>query len=86
MHIFDLYRRLLVLVITCYSAVRIIRSMILGLEALAGQGKTRRVVRGYIARLALTVRIRKFWPELTQIASLLAVLGLILYAHRFVVP
>ncbi|NLF29803.1 MAG: hypothetical protein GX591_02810, partial [Planctomycetes bacterium] len=43
-----------------------------------------RVLRGYVALLALRVRLHRFGAELLQILALAVLLGVLLYAHRLI--
>ncbi len=81
MHLFDLYRRLLMIVLGAYTAVRLAQAVWRLSGRLRGPSRPRRMLRGYVAVLALRVRVRRFGAELAQIAGLLALLGLLVYAH-----
>jgi len=81
MHLFDLYRRLLVIVLSVYTAIRLTQAIWRLSARLRGPSRHRRVLRGYVAVLALRVRLRRFGAELIQILGLLVLLGLLLYAH-----
>lgn len=84
MHIFDLYRRLLMIICTVYAAVRLGQSAWRWSGRLGGQSRQSRLLRGYVAVMAASIRIRRFGPELLQIVALLVLLGLLVYAHLFV--
>ncbi len=84
MHVFDLYRRLLMIACTVYAGVRLILALASWRQRLSGQGKRKKVMRGYVATMILAIRIRRFAGPIAQIAILLAVLGGVLYLHRYV--
>ena len=84
MPLFDLYRRLLMIICVVYALVRLGQAAARWVDRLSGHKPHERVVRGYVTALLATVRVRRFWSQLLQIVALLAVLGGVLYAHRFV--
>ena len=84
MHVFDLYRRALVVVLTIYGVVRLGQAAGRWSVRLGGPSRHSRLARTYLAAMLLSVRIRRFWAELLQIAVLLAILGAVIYAHTFV--
>ncbi len=84
MHIFDLYRRGVMVVITVYALVRTVRGLGLLLARMSEPSRQSRMMRGYLAAMLLSIRIRRFWPELLQIALLLILLAAVAYAHVFV--
>ncbi|MFW6153778.1 MAG: hypothetical protein ACOC95_01015 [Planctomycetota bacterium] len=84
MHLFDLYRRLLVIVLGVYTVIRLTQGTLRLAARLRGSSRRRRVLRGYVAVLALRMRVRRFAAELIQIAGLLILLGLLLYAHGLI--
>ena len=84
MFLFDFYRRLLMIACAVYGAVRLGQGLLRWADRLAGRQKYRKVVRGYIAAILVSTRVRMFWPELAHILVLLLALGVVLYAHRYV--
>lgn len=84
MHIFDLYRRGLMVVFTVYAIVRSAQSFARWAPRLSGPSRRSRLARGYVAAMLLSIRIRRFCVDLLQIGVLLAILGLVIYSHKFV--
>lgn len=84
MHVFDLYRRGLAIVIAVYTVVRLTRGFYRWAPRLAGDTRESRLARGYLTVMLASIRVRRFWSELLQIALLLAVLIGVVYSHRFV--
>jgi hypothetical protein len=83
-HIFDFYRRLLMIVLTVYAVVRIVNALYNWRRQLAGAESHKRVMRHYVLAMLLSTRFRRFWPDLAQIAVLLIILLAILAAHGLV--
>jgi len=84
MHIFDLYRRLLMLVCTVYAAVRLGQSLWRWSGRLSGPSRGSRLLRGYAGAMMLSIRVRRFALEILQIVALLVLLGLLIWAHWLV--
>ena len=84
MHIFDLYRRLLMIVCAVYAAVRLSQSLWRWSGRLSGPSRQSRLLKGYVGALALSIRVHRFGAELIRILVLLTILGLLVYAHLFV--
>jgi len=84
MHVFDLYRRMLMIICTVYAGVRLVLALASWRRKLGGPDKRKKVARGYIAAMIFSIRIRRFAGHLIQIVVLLAVLGGVLYLHRYV--
>jgi len=84
MFLFDFYRRLLAIICGVYAAVRIGQGLLRWADALTGPQKYKKVLRGYVGVMLLSVRPRRFGAELLQILLLLCVLAAVLYAHRYV--
>ncbi|NLF30743.1 MAG: hypothetical protein GX591_07635, partial [Planctomycetes bacterium] len=82
MHLFDLYRRLLMIVLGVYGTIRLTQAAWRLSARLRGPSRHVRVLRGYVALLALRVRLHRFGAELLQILALAVLLGVLLYAHR----
>lgn len=80
--IFDVYRRLLVIVVGTYVLVRT-ASYIWRWQAYGASGnRTEMFLRRYVVTLLLRTRVHRFWLEFLQIAALIAVLGYLLHMHR----
>jgi len=84
MLLFDLYRRLLMIICAVYGLVRLGQVVARWVDQLSGHTPRERVVRGYVTAMLVAVRLRRFRSQLLQIALLLAVLAGAVYAHRFV--
>ena len=63
MHIFDLYRRGVMVVVTVYALVRTVRGLGLLLARMSEPSRQSRMMRGYLAAMLLSVRIRRFCPD-----------------------
>lgn len=80
--LFDLYRRLLAIVIGTYAMVRTI-SFVWRWQAFGRSGsRTEAILRRYVFTVLLGVRVRRFWFEFLQIGGLIAVLAYLLHLHR----
>ena len=84
MLLFDLYRRLLMIVCAVYAAVRMCQAAVRWYYRLSGGQKYRRIARGYLVASLLSMRFRRFWKEILQIVALGVLLGVILCAHWYV--
>ena len=84
MLLFDFYRRGLMIICTVYALVRLSQAVARWIDRLSGDQPHKRVMRGYVTTLLASIRVRRFWADLLQIAALLVVLGGVLYAHKFV--
>jgi hypothetical protein len=84
MFLFDFYRWLLAIVCGVYAAVRVGQTLLRWVDFLAGPQAYKKVLRGYAGAMVLSVRLRRFTPDLLQILALLAALAAVLYAHRYV--
>ena len=84
MLLFDVYRRLLLIICVTYAAVRLVQGISRWCRQLSGRERYVRVMRGYVTVLLVSTRIRRFWAELLQIVVLLALLVATLYAHKYV--
>ncbi|NLX20753.1 MAG: hypothetical protein GXY55_03655 [Phycisphaerae bacterium] len=80
---FFTFRWLLAIVCTVYAVVCIWRSWV-GWLMYFRSGRRTAVLGHYAMVLLLRVRIRRFSCELFQIAALLAILGWLVYVHRWV--
>ena len=83
MFLFDLYRRLLMIICGVYAAVRLGQGIARWVHRLTGNEKYTRVMRGYVTLLLVSTRLRRFWAELLQIAVLAGLLIATVYAHTF---
>ena len=84
MHLFDFYRRLLMIVCAVYATVRLVQGVMSWRRHLMGRGRQVRLARGYVGWMAASIRIRRFWPDLLEIVVLAAVLIFVINAHRYV--
>lgn len=79
--LFDLYRRLLGLVVTVYLVFRLSHAYV-NLQASAAQAsRTQGLLWRYLAVQLLRTRLRRFIPELLQILILAGLLGYLLWHH-----
>jgi len=81
--LFDVYRWLLLVILSIYS-ILVIGSSILGAaRAVSGVAPHQRLLRTYLTYQLLTIRLRPAAGELRQIAAWLALLLVIWYAHQW---
>lgn len=81
MHLFDLYRRLLVIVCTVYALVRAVQGINNLIGQLQGADARARLMRHYVMGLLASIRLRRFGWELLQIVVLAGVLIGLIYLH-----
>ncbi len=79
--LFDLYRRLLTLVVTVYLVFRLSNAYINLQTSAAKAGRTQGLLWRYLAVQLLRTRLRRFVPELLQILILAGLLGYLLWRH-----
>jgi len=79
--LFEMYRWLLALVCTVYTVVVTVRSVVNWLAYFRESRRTA-VLGRYTLVLLLRMRLRRFAGELLQIAALVVVLVVLIYAHR----
>ncbi|MBN1342952.1 MAG: hypothetical protein JXQ73_09750 [Phycisphaerae bacterium] len=84
---FDLFyawRYMLGVVCTIYAAVRLGQSLWRWQQYLWSGQRSTTLMRHYLVAQLVSVRVHRFTLELAQIAALLAMFGLITWAHRYV--
>jgi hypothetical protein len=81
MHLFDLYRRMLVLICTVYAVVRTIQGVGAIARRLRGEQPALRIARGYALALLATVKVHRFGWQLLQIIALAGALATLVYLH-----
>ena len=79
--LFEMYRWLLVIICSIYTLVCVGQSLYGWIEYF-GQSRRAQVLGHYAVVLMLRTRVKKFRRDLLQIGLLLALLGVIVYAHR----
>ncbi len=82
--LFFIYRKLLVIFCTVYTAIRITQSLWRWLEYFYTPEKTRKLMRGYLAVQLLRVRWVKFWREYLQIVLLCGIILLLIHLHKYI--
>ncbi len=79
--LFEMYRWLLVIICTVYTVICVGQSLY-GWIGYFSQSRRTQVLGHYAVVLLLRTRLKKFRRDLLQIGVLLAILGVIVYAHR----
>ena len=79
--LFEMYRWLLVIICSVYTLVCISQSLY-GWIAYFGQSRRTQVLGRYAFVLLIRTRLKRFRRDLWQIGLLLAILGIVVYAHR----
>jgi hypothetical protein len=79
--IFDLYRRLLGIVLGVYTLVNFVNFVLKWQADMRRAGRSEAVFRRYLVTALLRVRLRKFWLDFVQIGLLVAVLVCVLWLH-----
>lgn len=80
--LFDLYRRLLAIVVGTYCVVRTVYTVWRWQNPGGDGDSSEAIFRRYLVTILLRARLRRFWFDLYQIAGLVAVLGYLLYLHH----
>ncbi len=80
--LFDMYRWMLVVIGTVYTLICMAQTLFRWLDYF-GESRRTQVLGHYAVVLLLRVRLRKFMWDLCQIGALLAIFGLVVYAHRW---
>jgi hypothetical protein len=75
--IFQLFRRVLVIVVLTYTIVRLIQFVWQWRMFGAGEQKPHRILRQYIEVSFLRFRLRRMWFDIAQILVLVAILWMI---------
>jgi hypothetical protein len=81
MEIFDLYRRLLGIVLGVYTLVNFVNFVFKWQAATLQAGRSEAVFRRYLVTALLQVRLRRFWFDFVQIGLLVAILVCVLWFH-----
>ncbi|MFO0840073.1 MAG: hypothetical protein U1D55_16320 [Phycisphaerae bacterium] len=79
--VFEVYRTALFLALTIYYAIVTVASAWQVALLLRGNDQARRFLRVYLGYQLLSIRIRRFAPELVQMAAWTIALGLLYWAH-----
>ncbi len=79
--LFEMYRWLLVIICTIYTLVCVGQSLY-GWVAYFGRSRRTQVLGHYAVVLLMRTRLKRFHRDLWQIGLLLAILGMVVYAHR----
>lgn len=79
--IFDLYRRLLGILLAVYGLVNLLNFVLKWREAMSRAGRSEAVLRRYLVTTVLRVRLRKFGFDFVQIGLLAAILVGVLWLH-----
>ena len=82
--LFYLFRRLLVVVCSIYTVVRLGQTAVRWHNVLWSGGRKTTVLRHYMMVQLLRVRVRRFTVDLLQIAALVVALAAMIYLHRLV--
>lgn len=80
--LFEMYRWLLVIVGTVYTLICMAQTLFRWLDYFS-ESRRKQVLGHYAVVLLLRIRLRQFAWDLCQIAALLAVLAMVIYAHRW---
>ncbi|NLX03596.1 MAG: hypothetical protein GXY33_00475 [Phycisphaerae bacterium] len=81
---FFFFRRILVIFATLYSGLILARAGWRWFKYLYFPDRSRQLLRRYLFIQLMRVRLRRFGGDLLQIAGLLAIMGLVIWLHRFV--
>jgi len=81
---FLLYRRFLVIFCSIYTSIRLCQSLWRWVAYLFGPGRSRRLMREYLAVLLLRTRWRRFFPQYLQIAALFGIMLVLIWLHSLV--
>jgi hypothetical protein len=81
MEIFDVYRRLLGIVLGVYTLVHLVNFVLKWQADTRRAGRSEAVFRRYLVTSLLRVRLRRFWLDFAQIGLLVAVLVCVLWLH-----
>jgi hypothetical protein len=79
--IFDLYRRLLGIVLAVYGLVNLVNFVLKWHADTLRAGRSEAVFRRYLVTSLLRVRLRRFWFDFVQIGLLVAILACVLWLH-----